>query len=58
MPLCILCRERKATVPDRETMGRVINRVCHECHVARLRGDLAKILEAHDRKTRRSTPNA
>lgn len=42
--LCIMCHERKATVPDRERMGRPINRVCSQCHAERLRGDFERIL--------------
>lgn len=43
---CIVCRERLATVPDRERMGRPIKRVCRECHRARLAEDVARILKA------------
>jgi hypothetical protein len=43
--LCIICRQNPAEVPDRERMGRPIKRVCRACHVDRLRGDLAAILE-------------
>jgi len=45
MKLCIICKQRKATVPDRERMGRPILRVCSECHRERLRDDLSKILK-------------
>lgn len=38
--LCIICRERKATVPDRNQQGRYVNRVCGQCHAARLMEDM------------------
>lgn len=43
--LCVVCGRRPAEVPDRERVGRPIKRVCQECHVARLREDLARIVE-------------
>lgn len=48
--LCIICRERPATVPDRNRMGRLINRVCSPCHAARLAKDLQHCLDAHTRE--------
>lgn len=48
--LCMLCELRPATVPDREQMGRPIKRVCSECHAARLRGDLHKILDERNKR--------
>ena len=55
--LCEVCRVNPATVPDRERMGRLINRVCSACHAARLRGDWkviaqkrAEALGNHERK--------
>ena len=36
--LCEVCHVNPATVPDRERMGRPINRVCSNCHADRLRG--------------------
>lgn len=42
--LCILCHVNKATVPDRERMGRPIARVCSECHANRLRADIKQIV--------------
>jgi hypothetical protein len=50
MTICIVCHERKAEIPDRERMGRPIKRVCRECHSARLRGDLAKVLKDRERR--------
>ena len=44
--LCEICKEQPATVPDRERMGRLINRVCRKCHAARLRGDVLAVVEA------------
>jgi hypothetical protein len=50
--LCIICREKPAEVPDRNQMGRPIKRVCRECHAARLRGDLKRIMDARERAKR------
>jgi len=47
--LCEICGEKPATVPDRERMGRLINRLCGECHGMRLRGDMRRILDIHNR---------
>lgn len=49
--ICFLCGEKPAAVPDRECMGRPIKRVCRDCHQARLRGDLKKILAARAKRT-------
>jgi hypothetical protein len=38
--MCEICGANPATVPDRERIGRLINRVCGSCHAARLRGDM------------------
>ena len=54
--MCEVCGQKPATVPDRERMGRLINRVCQSCHALRLAGDLKRILELHDR--RRSSSRA
>lgn len=43
--LCVVCHIRPATVPDRYAGGRLINRVCSECHRERLRGDLKHVLK-------------
>ena len=48
--LCEICGKRPATVPDRERMGRPINRLCSECHSMRLRGDLDGIMKARAEK--------
>lgn len=43
--MCEICGANPATVPDRERMGRLINRVCISCHVLRLAGDMERIME-------------
>lgn len=48
--LCEICGVNPATVPDRERMGRLINRVCTGCHALRLKGDLQRILELRQKK--------
>ena len=50
--LCIVCRTRKPTLPDRNRMGRPIKRVCSECHRERLRGDLKQIMDDRDKALR------
>jgi hypothetical protein len=42
--LCEICGKNPATVPDRECMGRLINRVCSSCHALRLAGDMKRII--------------
>lgn len=49
--LCNICGERPATVPDRDTLS-PINRVCSECHCAKLRGDMQYIMNM--RRSRRA----
>ena len=49
--LCEICGDLPATVPDRERIGRPINRVCSRCHRLRLAGDLELILELIRKKT-------
>jgi hypothetical protein len=44
MSLCVVCRARVATVPDRNKPGRLINRLCSACHGQRLSGDLKRIV--------------
>lgn len=55
--MCKICGERPATVPDRERMGRLINRVCSACHALRLAGDMKRILELHDKRMAREQSN-
>jgi len=47
--LCELCGKNPATVPDRYRMGRLINRVCSECHGKRLADDFAEIVARRKR---------
>lgn len=46
--MCKICGEKPATVPDRERVGKPINRVCSLCHATRLAGDMKRIVELHD----------
>jgi len=55
--MCEICGDMPATVPDRERMGRLINRVCSSCHALRLVGDMKRILELHE-KRKAHTPNS
>ena len=48
--MCEICGEKPATVPDRERMGRLINRVCSSCHSLRLAGDMKRILELREKR--------
>ena len=52
--LCEICGEKPATVPDRERMGRLINRVCSSCHALRLDGDMKRIMELHEQRRARN----
>ena len=38
--MCEVCGKNPAEVPDRERMGRPINRICLECHAKRLKMDI------------------
>ena len=51
--MCEICGDMQATVPDRERMGRLINRVCSSCHALRLAGDMKRILELHEKRRAR-----
>ncbi len=42
--LCILCHQRPREVPDRNVMGKPINKVCRLCHGQRLAGDMRQVL--------------
>lgn len=42
--LCIICHERPAELPDRDSMSRT-KKVCRECHSDRLRRDLKAIAQ-------------
>ena len=50
--LCIICGVNEVTVPDRnyENIGRMVKKVCGECHGARLRGDMVHIMECHRKR--------
>ena len=50
--MCEICKENPATVPDRERVGRPINRVCSRCHGLRLKGNLDEIM-----RLRKKEPN-
>lgn len=52
--LCKICVKNPATVPDRERMGRMTNRICTACHSMRLRGDIEAIMRARAEKAARS----
>jgi hypothetical protein len=47
--ICEICGKNPATVPDRERMGRPINRVCSSCHSLRLIGDMKRIMELREK---------
>ena len=53
---CVICGERPATVPDRERMGRPINRLCTDCHGARLVGDMKFLQAAREKKLAKLAP--
>lgn len=53
--MCEICHKNPAEVPDRERMGRLINRICLECHTKRLKEDMERSLELQRR--RNSNPN-
>ncbi len=48
---CVVCGQRPAAVPDRETMGRLILRVCRECHAQRLAEDFERIMAQRNKRT-------
>jgi hypothetical protein len=50
MKMCEICGEQPATVPDRERVGRLINRVCSSCHALRLSGDMKRIVELQEKR--------
>lgn len=52
-----VCGKNPAEVPDRERMGRPINRICRECHTKRLKEDMERSLELQRRRRRNSNPN-
>lgn len=48
--MCEICGENRATVPDRNRMGRLINRICSSCHALRLTGDMNRIIALHEKR--------
>ena len=54
-PICKLCHERPATVPDRNSGSLKFRReVCTECHAERLRGDLIYIMEVEQKRAEKN----
>lgn len=49
MGKCIVCYEREATLPDRDS-GSKRKKLCDECHALRLRNDLNYVLYLHEKK--------
>ena len=49
---CDICKENDAAVPDRNRTGKPIKRICRQCHMARLRGDLQAIVRLHRERNR------
>ena len=47
--MCIICGKNPATIPDRDTMSS-IPKICRECHIKRLRGDMAIIIKSRETK--------
>ena len=43
--ICIICRERRAEVPDRYAYPDRRKRLCTECHADRLRQDAREVLQ-------------
>ena len=41
--MCNVCGKNPATVPDRNRLGRPINKVCSSCHALLLKADFARI---------------
>jgi len=48
--MCNVCGEKPATVPDRETFGRLINRVCGSCHSKRLVSDWDNMMRIYNKQ--------
>lgn len=44
-----ICDEKLAPGPDRERMGRLINRMRSSCDALRLPGNMERILELHEK---------
>lgn len=41
---CIICNKNRAVIPDRNSPGRPIKKLCESCHNERLRNDLKRLL--------------
>lgn len=51
MAICVICKERKATVPDRnEAPFGKRKKLCEICHAERLKNDFINILETERKK--------
>jgi len=50
MKFCVVCHKNPPELPDRNVIGRPINRVCRECHMMRLRGDMIQLLKVEQKK--------
>src|SRR5437870_4763363 len=48
-PLCIICRTRPATLPDRCAYPDRRKRLCVECQAERLREDMREVLKLQER---------
>lgn len=44
---CIVCGVGPREVPDRNVMGRLVHKVCRQCHRKRLLGDLDRIIRTN-----------
>lgn len=54
---CVICHDKKATVPDRNMVGRA-PRLCHDCHANRLAGDMRRILALRQQAERKRRARA
>jgi hypothetical protein len=52
--MCEICGDNPATVPDREQMGQLTNKVCLSCHSLRLAGNMKRIFELHEKRREQS----
>jgi hypothetical protein len=50
---CIICFERPAEVPNRDSVGRPIKEVCSICHKQRLLKDLQRVVAEYEEEKRR-----
>ena len=47
---CKICKEREATIPDRNKPGSRRKELCSECHANRLKNDFANIVKVEKRR--------